>query len=103
MIVAAVKETFPGERRVALVPGSVAPLVKSGWTVRIESGAGDSAGYPDAMYADKGAKITSRQEAFAADCLLQVRAAGANPKAGARDLPNYRSGQVVIGFWASLC
>jgi NAD(P) transhydrogenase subunit alpha len=98
MIVAAVKETFPGERRVALVPGSIGPLVKSGWEVRIESGAGLSAGFSDAQYAEKGARIVSRAEAFAADVLLQVRALGANPQAGRADLPLVRDKQVVIGL-----
>jgi NAD(P) transhydrogenase subunit alpha len=71
--------------------------VNAGWEVRIESGAGLSAGFPDERYADKGAKIVSRDEALAADCLLQVRAAGANPQAGAADLDRLHAGQVVIG------
>ncbi len=98
MIVAAVKETFPGERRVALVPGVIAPLVKQGWEVRIEAGAGLAAGFPDAQYSEKGARLVSRDEAFAADCLVQVRALGANPVAGAADLPRFHAGQVVIGL-----
>ncbi len=85
MIVAVAKETFPGERRVALVPAVVASLTKAGLEVLIESGAGQAAGFSDAQYAEKGAKIAgSRAEAFAADCLLQVRSLGANPQAGAR-------------------
>ena len=98
MIVAAVKETFPGERRVALVPASIAPLVKLGCEVLVETGAGLAAGFPDQAYAEKGAKIVSRAEALAADCLLQVRALGANPVAGAADLPLLHAGQVVIGM-----
>ena len=54
MKVAVVKETAPGERRVALVPSVVSPLVKSGVTVQIEAGAGAASGYPDKEYADKG-------------------------------------------------
>ena len=98
MIVAAPKETYPGERRVALVPAAVAALVKVGWEVRIETGAGLSAGFPDDLYADKGAHVVSRAEAFAADCILQVRTLGANPQAGKADLSLLRSGQVVIGM-----
>lgn len=98
MIVAAVKETFPGERRVALVPNSVPGLIKLGWEVRIEEGAGLAAGFLDAQYAEKGAKIVARTEALAADCLLQVRALGANPQAGAADVPRLRAGQVIIGL-----
>jgi NAD(P) transhydrogenase subunit alpha len=98
IVVAAVKETFPGERRVALVPVSVGPLVKSGFEVRIESGAGASAGFPDALYAEKGARIVPRGEALAADCLVQVRTAGANPGRCDDDLAQLRPGQVVIGL-----
>src|SRR3954451_15201089 len=98
MIVAALRETFPGERRVALVPSSVPPLVKAGWEVRIESSAGLAAGFPDAEYQEKGAAIVSRADALAADCLAQVRTLGANPEAGMADVPQLRAGQVVIGL-----
>ncbi len=99
MIAAVPRETYPGEQRVALIPAVVPALVKAGVDALIESGAGDSAGYPDQPYRDKGAKIAaSREELFAADVLLEVRAAGANPVAGRDDLPHYRPGQVVIGL-----
>jgi H+-translocating NAD(P) transhydrogenase subunit alpha len=98
MKIAVLKETFPGERRVALAPASVPLLVKAGVEVWIESGAGNAAGMLDAQYAEKGAKIVSRSEAFAADCLLQIRSLGANPEAGRADLPSFRRGQIVIGM-----
>jgi NAD(P) transhydrogenase subunit alpha len=97
MIVAVPRESYPGERRVALVPASIPPLVKAGFEVLIEAGAGQEAGYPDQQYLDKGAKVAAaRAEVFAADVLLQVRAAGANLKTGAADLGSYRHGQAVI-------
>ena len=98
MKVAVVQETFPGERRVALVPAHVPLVAKCGCEVAIESGAGTAAGYPDAQYADKGASLVSRDEAFAADVLLQVRGLGANPEAGRADLPLLRQGQSVIAM-----
>ena len=99
MIVAAVKETFPGERRVALVPAVIPSLAKAGIEVLIEAGAGEAAGFSDAQYVEKGAKIAdSRAAAFAADCLVQVRSLGANPQAGLADLPLLRPGQTVIGM-----
>jgi NAD(P) transhydrogenase subunit alpha len=99
MIIAVPQETFRGEKRVALIPASIAPLVKAGLEVRIQSGAGVAAGFPDAAYAEKGAKIVAtREEAFAADVILQVRAAGANAETGRADLPLMRSGQVIIGM-----
>ena len=98
MIVAVAKETFPGERRVALVPAAIPALVKAGREVRIETGAGLSAGFTDDQYREKGAKIVSRADAFAADCLLQVRSLGANPQVGRADLELVHPGQVIIGL-----
>jgi len=99
MIVAVPRESHPGESRVALVPASLPPLIKAGLEILIEAGAGAAAGFTDQQYIDKGAKIApSRRDVFAADVVLQVRAAGANPQAGHADLELYRSGQVVIGM-----
>jgi NAD(P) transhydrogenase subunit alpha len=99
MIIGVPQETFPGERRVALVPAIVPALTKAGLEIRVQSGAGLSAGFPDGQYAGKGAKIApTREEIFAADVVLQVRAAGANPQAGKADLPGLRQGQVLIGL-----
>ena len=104
MTIGVPKETFPGERRVALVPTALPSLAKAGHQVIIESGAGDSAGFPDSQYAEKGARVvSSRAEVFAtADVIAQVRAYGSNPEAGREDLSLYRSGQVVIGFFDPL-
>jgi NAD(P) transhydrogenase subunit alpha len=92
------RETFPGERRVAIVPAVLAPLNKLGITVIVESGAGLSAGFPDHAYAEQKATIGSRADVFAADILAMVRAPGANPPGGAADTAAMHPGQVVIGF-----
>jgi proton-translocating NAD(P)+ transhydrogenase subunit alpha len=98
MDVGVVKETFPGERRVALVPADVAKLAKCGLGVIVEPGAGVAAGFSDKAYVDKGAKLAaSREAAFAAGIVAQVRSLGANLAAGTSDLPLLRSGQIVIG------
>ena len=47
MIVGVPRESFPGERRVALVPGVIPNLAKAGMEVVVEAGAGAEAGYPD--------------------------------------------------------
>ncbi len=100
MIVGVVKETFPGERRVALVPAAVQALTGAGLKVLVESGAGTAAGFPDADYEEKGAKVVSgRAEVFgAADAVCQVRTLGANPTEGHADLELMHDGQVLIGF-----
>ncbi|MDP6579856.1 MAG: Re/Si-specific NAD(P)(+) transhydrogenase subunit alpha [Vicinamibacterales bacterium] len=100
MIVGVPTETFPGERRIATIPAVVPALAKSGLDVLIEAGAGESAGFTDAAFTDKGAQIAAgRARLFAdADVILQVRTLGANPVNGRADLELLRPGQTVIGF-----
>jgi NAD(P) transhydrogenase subunit alpha len=100
MIVGVPKESFPGERRVALVPAVIPSLLKAGFDVVVESGAGAEAGYPDAEYVGKGGKILlKRAEVFkAADVVLQVLCHGSNDVTGKADLPLLRPGQMLIGF-----
>jgi NAD(P) transhydrogenase subunit alpha len=95
MNVAVLRETAPGEHRVALVPNNVSQLEKAGVQVIVETGAGDAAGYSDDRYMEKGATIAgSALEACSADLLLAVRGLGANPAGG----PRLRSPQVLIAM-----
>jgi NAD(P) transhydrogenase subunit alpha len=100
MIAGVPKETFPGETRVAQIPAGLPALERAGIQLIVESEAGGAAGFPDASYEEKGARIAStREEVFQeADVLLQVRAGGANPDAGLDDLKRMRGGQLLIGF-----
>ena len=100
MIIGVPKESYPGERRVALVPIAIPNLIKAGFEVTVETSAGLEAGYPDALYVEKGAKIVaSRTELFAAaDIVVQVLCYGSNDVSGKADLPLLRGGQVLIGF-----
>ena len=99
MIVGVVKETFPGERRVALIPDIVPLLKKKGFEVVVESGAGAQAGFFDSAYEAKGAQVLgSRSEVFKeSDILAQVRSYGANPEHGKADLALMRAGQILVG------
>jgi NAD(P) transhydrogenase subunit alpha len=97
MKIGVAKESFPGERRVAITPASIPNLKKLGLQVIVQSGAGLDAGYEDASYLDKGAQIVpSRGEVFDCDMVVQVRAAGENPQLGAEDVPLMKQGQVII-------
>jgi len=100
MIVGVPRETFPGERRVALTPAMVPSLAKAGLEVIVEAGAGVEAGYPDAEYANKNATLVpDRAEVFAkADVILQVLCYGSNDLTGQADLALFRRGQALIGF-----
>ncbi len=100
MIIGVPKESYPGERRVALVPLVMPNLLKAGLEVVIETSAGVEAGYPDALYVEKGAKILpDRAALFAtADIVVQVLCYGSNDVTGKADLPLMRRGQILIGF-----
>jgi NAD(P) transhydrogenase subunit alpha len=100
MIVGVPRESYPGERLVALVPGVIPSLAKAGLEVVIEAGAGAEAGYPDADYTAKGAKILpQRADVFrAADIIVQVLCYGANDKTGKADVPLFKRDQLLIGF-----
>ena len=100
MIVGVPRETYPGERRVALVPAVIPTLAKAGLEVVVEAGAGVEAGYADGDYTSKGGKILpSRADVFrTADIIVQVLCYGSNDKTGRDDVPLYRQGQALIGF-----
>ena len=100
MIIGIPKESFPGERRVAMVPSVVPSLTKAGFEVVIQAGAGVDAGYLDKEYIEKGAKIVgSREEVFrTADIIVQVLCHGSNDRTGKEDVPLYRQGQFLVGF-----
>jgi NAD(P) transhydrogenase subunit alpha len=104
MIVGVPRESYPHERRVALVPAAIPALTKAGFEVLLEADAGDQAGYRDAAYIEKGAKITaSRTGVFeAAEIIVQVLCYGANDITGKADLSLFRKDQIVIGFFRPL-
>ena len=100
MIIGIPKETFPNERRVALVPAAVPSLTEAGLDVVVEAGAGQSAGFPDGLYQERGARIWQDRTTVFADgnVILQVRMAGAAGAAATADLSLVRQEQVVIGL-----
>ena len=76
MRIAVLKETSPGEHRVALVPESCKKLKQAGYEIALEAGAGDSAGFPDSGYREAGAAIESDPVGLlrSADVVLKVNA-----------------------------
>jgi NAD(P) transhydrogenase subunit alpha len=100
VIIGVPTESYPGERRVALVPTVIPNLTKAGFEVLVESGAGAEAGSPDVLYVEKGAKILSDRAAVfsSADIIVQVLSYGSNDVTGRADLPLLRHEQVLVGF-----
>ena len=93
MKVGVLKETAPGERRVALVPEMLARLRGAVLDVLVQSGAGDGAWFADSAYAEAGATIVSRDELLAdADMIITIGRPDEHV-AGA-----LRPGQAVLGM-----
>jgi NAD(P) transhydrogenase subunit alpha len=91
MIVGVPKETAPGERRVALVPEMIPPLTLVGLEVRVESGAGADAGFPDAAYQNQKVKLEAGVMSRA-DIILKVQ-----PPTVA-EVQSIKEGAILIGF-----
>ncbi len=86
------RETFPGERRVSLIPAAAAALKKTGLEVVVERDAGAEAGFPSSAYEAAGASVVPRRDVFAtADIILQVRSVPP-------ETASLRRGQTIIGF-----
>jgi proton-translocating NAD(P)+ transhydrogenase subunit alpha len=89
MRIGVVRETTPGERRVALVPETVGRLAKSGNEVVIDRGAGEASSFPDRMYTDAGGTIG---DAWDAELVVKVA------KPSDDELARLRQGAVLIAF-----
>lgn len=100
MIVGVAVESYPHERRVALVPAVVSVLTKIGMKVLVEHGAGEKAGFPDTAYEEQGASIAvDKAHLFSeADIIVRMHGLVANSPARDADLKFLRSGQVVLGL-----
>jgi proton-translocating NAD(P)+ transhydrogenase subunit alpha len=84
------KELEPGERRIALVPETVARLSSAGFTIAVERGAGAAAAFSDDAYADAGGEPVA--DVYDADAIVKVR------KPSADETDRLRDGQLLIGF-----
>lgn len=74
MIIGIPRESLAGETRVAATPATVGQLIKLGYSVVVESGAGAASSFADAAYVEAGASVGSSAEALSADIVLKVNA-----------------------------
>src|ERR687889_2422188 len=93
MVVGVPKETAPGERRVAIVPDVVKRLAAKDVEVVVESGAGEAALIPDALFEEAGAKIG---DPWSADVVAKVVAPTSE------EIGKLGDGSVLVGFLAPL-
>jgi NAD(P) transhydrogenase subunit alpha len=93
MKIGVARETAPGERRVALVPDSLAKLTAAGIEILVEAGAGMGALIPDSAYAEAGAMVVPTDRLYAdADAIVRVQ------KPSETEAKRLRSGQAVVGL-----
>ncbi|RPI00568.1 MAG: Re/Si-specific NAD(P)(+) transhydrogenase subunit alpha [Calditrichaeota bacterium] len=100
MKIAVPKETYPDERRVAIVPSAIGRLIKLGFQVAVEAGAGQGADYADEEYRDAGAIIAALpSELYAgADVIFKVRAPMTEAVWGKSEIDLLPSHTLIIGF-----
>ncbi|KAM5192187.1 NAD(P) transhydrogenase, mitochondrial [Mantella aurantiaca] len=92
------KEIFQNEKRVALSPAGVQALVKQGFNVVVESGAGEASKFSDDQYKEAGANIQGIKEVFASDLVLKVRAPMLSPALGIHEVDLFRPSSTLVSF-----
>ncbi|KAM4708669.1 NAD(P) transhydrogenase, mitochondrial [Discoglossus pictus] len=92
------KEIFQNEKRVALSPAGVQALVKQGFNVVVESGAGEASKFSDDQYKEAGAKIQGTKEVLASDLVVKVRAPMLNPLLGVHEVDFFKPSSTLISF-----
>ena len=98
MKIAVPKETHPGEQRVALAPEACKKLVKAGFTVSVEAGAGAPAFYSDDAYSQAGAGVESdgAQLLGGADFVLKVNPPTTGGASGRDEVAWMRPGSILL-------
>src|SRR6185295_6755580 len=94
LLIGVPREVFPGEKRVATVPEVVEKLIKQGFRVAVEAGAGDAAQISDDAYRSAGAEVMSDRAALwqAADIVFKVRAPSNE------EIALIHEGQLLVSF-----
>ncbi len=94
------KEVHAGEKRVATTPDVAKQLIKLGFEVAVESGAGSSASYSDASFEEAGVTVVNdtRQIWNDSDIILKVRGPERNPNLNVDEVDLLKEGQILISF-----
>ncbi len=104
MVIAIPKEILPGENRVSIVPDVASKLIKKGFTIHVEQGAGKNAGFTDKQYSEAGAKLFSSLEELysSAEIVLKVQRPIDHPEKGKHELDLMKEGTLLIALLYSL-
>ena len=100
MILGVPREIVSGERRIALIPASVARLAKAGLEIRVQAEGGAAPDFPDAEYEAAGAKLVDGPAPLydSADLLVKVRPPAEHPRAERHEVDLLREGAALVGI-----
>lgn len=99
MTIGVPKEISPQERRVALTPDACSALVRAGFAILVETGAGREAFFSDEDYRNSGATIASAEAVFGqSDIVVKLNKPQENPRLGAHEADMMREGALLISF-----
>jgi proton-translocating NAD(P)+ transhydrogenase subunit alpha len=104
VVIAIPKEVLPGENRVSIVPDVASKLIKKGFTINVEQGAGKSAGFTDEQYSAAGAKVFNSVEELysSAEIVLKVQRPMNHPEKGKHELDLIKEGTLLIALLYTL-
>jgi H+-translocating NAD(P) transhydrogenase subunit alpha len=102
MIIGVLKETAPGETRVAIIPQVVGPLNKEGHDVVVQAGAGQTAGFSDGAYTQAGARILPDAAAVAGEAAMIAKVQPPGIRGGVNEAALLKPGSAYVGFLAPL-
>lgn len=92
------KEILAGETRVAATPKTVEQLLKLGFTVAVESGAGALASFDDAAFEAAGASVVNTEEVWKSELILKVNAPRVNDDTGVDEFDLIQEGASLVSF-----
>ncbi|XP_008119073.1 NAD(P) transhydrogenase, mitochondrial [Anolis carolinensis] len=98
LVVGVPKEIYRNEKRVALSPAGVQALVKQGFNVQVERGAGEEAKFSDDQYKEAGAKMGDLKTVFGSDIVLKVRAPSFNEALGVHEASLLKEKATLVSF-----
>uniref|UniRef100_A0A8C9VTF5 proton-translocating NAD(P)(+) transhydrogenase n=1 Tax=Scleropages formosus TaxID=113540 RepID=A0A8C9VTF5_SCLFO len=98
ILVGVPKEIFKNEKRVAVSPAGVQALVKQGFKVKVEAGAGEQSKFSDDQYKEAGASMADTKSIFACDLVLKVRAPVFNDALGQHEAELLKPKSTLVSF-----
>ena len=99
MLIGVPKETYPGERRVALTPATARDIAKLGHELLIESGAGEEADFPDEAYRDAGVEVLDSAKTLYERAELVMKVRGPRQEGDDDEVALLREGQILVSFF----